>query len=190
VGTDKGFRIYNCEPFKETFKRDFSSGGIASSTHFVAELFNSMAGIQATHVPFKGIPEALNAVIAGTVNYTITPMPNAIPQAASGKVNALGLTVAKRQPQMADTPTIAEAGVKGYESSVWYALLGPRGMPPEIVKRLNTEIGSLIKAELGTQFEADGITPSGAGPEQLAAFVRSESQKWGKVVKQSGAKLD
>jgi len=171
---------------------NFSSGGIASSTHFVAELFNSMAGIQATHVPFKGIPEALNAVIAGTVNYTITPMPNAIPQTASGKVNALGITVAKRQPQMPDTPTIAEAGLAGFRYDTWFGLLAPAETPRPNVQRLNLEVLKAIASpEVRERFAQQGATPSAPQtPDQFGAFIRREITKWAEVARISGARVE
>lgn len=165
---------------------NFSSGGIASSTHFVAELFNSMAGIQATHVPFKGIPEALNAVIAGTVNYTITPMPNAIPQASAGKVNALGITVAKRQPQMSDVPTIAEAGVNGFRYDTWFGLLAPAATPRPVVDRLNTEVVRVLNLpEIRERFRGLGVEPIPMGAREFDKFVAQQAQRFVDLAKQA-----
>lgn len=165
---------------------NFSSGGIASSTHFVAELFNSMAGIQATHVPFKGIPEALNAVIAGTVNYTITPMPNAIPQASAGKVNALGITVAKRQPQMSDVPTIAEAGVNGFRYDTWFGLLAPAATPRPVVDRLNTEVVRVLNLpEIRERFRGLGAEPIPMGAREFDKFIAQQAQRFVDLAKQA-----
>ena len=170
---------------------NFSSGGIASSTHFVAELFNSMAGIQATHVPFKGIPEALNAVIAGTVNYTITPMPNAIPQTASGKVNALGITVAKRQPQMSDTPTIAEAGLAGFRYDTWFGLLAPAATPRPIVDRLNAEVVRVLNLpEIRERFRTLGADPIPMGAREFDKFIAQQAQRFVEVAKQANIKAE
>jgi tripartite-type tricarboxylate transporter receptor subunit TctC len=168
----------------------YGSTGNGSGLHLSMELLKSMSGIDIVHAPYKSAGAAMTDMLGEQLQAMFVSYGAGVGHFKAGRVRPLGATTAQRSKALPDIPTIAEAGLKGYESSVWYALLGPRGMPPEIVKRLNTEIGSLIKAELGTQFEADGITPSGVGPEQLAAFVRSESQKWGKVVKQSGAKLD
>ena len=170
---------------------NFSSGGIASSTHFVAELFNSMAGIQATHVPFKGIPEALNAVIAGTVNYTITPMPNAIPQASAGKVNALGVTVAKRQPQMADTPTIAEAGLAGFRYDTWFGLLAPAATPRPIVDRLNAEVVRVLNLpEIRERFRGLGADPIPMGAREFDKFIAQQAQRFVELAKQANIKAE
>ena len=168
----------------------YGSTGNGSGLHLSMELLKSMSGIDIVHAPYKSAGAAMTDMLGEQLQAMFVSYGAGVGHFKAGRVRPLGATTAQRSKALPDIPTIAEAGLKGYESSVWYALLGPRGTPPEIVKRLNTEIGSLIKAELGAQFEADGITPSGVGPEQLAAFVRSESQKWGKVVKQSGAKLD
>jgi len=170
---------------------NFSSGGIASSTHFVAELFNSMAGIQATHVPFKGIPEALNAVIAGTVNYTITPMPNAIPQASAGKVNALGITVAKRQPQMSDVPTIAEAGVNGFRYDTWFGLLAPAATPRPVVDRLNAEVVRVLNLpEIRERFRGLGAEPIPMGAREFDKFIAQQAQRFVDLAKQANIKAE
>ena len=168
----------------------YGSTGNGSGLHLSMELLKTMTGIDIVHAPYKSAGAAMTDMLGEQLQAMFVSYGAGVGHFKAGRIRPLGATTAQRSKALPDIPTIAEAGVTGYESSVWYALLGPRGMPPEIVKRLNTEIGSLIKAELGAQLEADGITPSGAGPEQLAAFVRSESQKWGKVVKQSGAKLD
>ncbi|MFN9999941.1 MAG: tripartite tricarboxylate transporter substrate-binding protein, partial [bacterium] len=103
-----------------------------------------MAGIQATHVPFKGIPEALTAVASGTVNYTMTPMPNALPQVSGGKVQALGVTVEKRVSQLPEVPTISEAGLAGFRYDTWFGLLAPAATPRPIVDRLNREVVGVL----------------------------------------------
>jgi tripartite-type tricarboxylate transporter receptor subunit TctC len=108
----------------------------------------------------------------------------------AGRVKVLAATTAQRSRALPDIPTIAEAGVPGYDSGVWYALLAPRGTPAAIVKRLNAECAALLKAGLGAQMVADGITPIGSTPEALAAYIKSESIKWAAVVKRSGATVD
>jgi tripartite-type tricarboxylate transporter receptor subunit TctC len=170
---------------------NFSSGGIASSTHFVAELFNSMAGIQATHVPFKGIPEALNAVVSGTVNYTITPMPNAAPQVAAGKVNAVGLTVLKRQPQMPDVPTIGEAAIKGFRYDTWFGLLAPAATPRPVVDRLNAEVVRVLNLpEIRERFSKLGADPIPMGAREFDKFIAQQAQRFVDLAKQANIKAE
>jgi tripartite-type tricarboxylate transporter receptor subunit TctC len=170
---------------------NFSSGGIASSTHFVAELFNSMAGIQATHVPFKGIPEALSAVVSGTVNYTITPMPNAIPQVSAGKVNAVGLTVLKRQPQMPEVPTIGEAAIKGFRYDTWFGLLAPAATPRPVVDRLNAEVVRVLNLpEIRERFRGLGADPIPMAPREFDKFIAQQAQRFVDLAKQANIKAE
>lgn len=165
---------------------NFSSGGIASSTHFVAELFNSMAGIQATHVPFKGIPEALTAVASGTVNYTMTPMPNALPQVSGGKVQALGVTVEKRVSQMPDVPTIAEAGLPGFRYDTWFGLLAPAATPRPIVDRLNREVvGVLNQPAVRERFRGLGADPIPMPAAEFDRFVAQQVDRFIKLARQA-----
>lgn len=165
---------------------NFSSGGIASSTHFVAELFNSMAGIQATHVPFKGIPEALTAVASGTVNYTITPMPNALPQVSGGKVQALGVTVEKRVPQMPEVPTISEAGLTGFRYDTWFGLLAPAATPRPIVDRLNREVvGVLNQPAVRERFRGLGADPIPMPAADFDRFVAQQVERFIKLARQA-----
>ena len=165
---------------------NFSSGGLASSTHFVAELFNSMAGIQATHVPFKGIPEALTAVASGTVNYTITPMPNALPQVSGGKVQALGVTVEKRVPQLEAVPTIAEAGVPGFRYDTWFGLLGPAAMPRPIVDRLNREVVAVLNAPaVRERFRSLGAETIPMPAAEFDRFVVQQVDRFIKLARQA-----
>lgn len=168
----------------------YGSTGNGSGLHLSMELLKTMTGIDIVHAPYKSAGAAMTDMLGEQLQAMFVSYGAGVGHFKAGRVRPLGATTAQRSKALPEVPTIAEAGVKGYESSVWYALLAPRGTPPEIVRRLHTEIVSLLKGELGAQFEADGITPSGAGPEQLAAFARSESIKWGKVVRQSGAKLD
>jgi tripartite-type tricarboxylate transporter receptor subunit TctC len=168
----------------------YGSTGNGSGLHLSMELLKTMTGIDIVHAPYKSAGAAMTDMLGEQLQAMFVSYGAGVGHFKAGRVRPLGATTAQRSKALPEVPTIAEAGVKGYESSVWYALLAPRGTPPEIVRRLHTEIVSLLKGELGVQFEADGITPSGAGPEQLAAFVRSENIKWGKVARQSGAKLD
>ncbi|MBC7780603.1 MAG: tripartite tricarboxylate transporter substrate binding protein [Proteobacteria bacterium] len=170
---------------------NFSSGGIASSTHFVAELFNSMAGIEATHVPFKGIPEALTAVISGTVNYTITPMPNALAQVSASKVNALGVTVAKRTTALPEIPTIAEAGVTGFRYDTWFGLLAPAATPRPLVERLNKEVVRVLNLpEVRERFRSLGAEPIPMGAAEFDTFIAQQVDRFIKVAKQANIRAE
>jgi tripartite-type tricarboxylate transporter receptor subunit TctC len=170
---------------------NFSSGGIASSTHFVAELFNSMAGIEATHVPFKGIPEALTAVLTGTVNYTITPMPNAVAQVNAGKIIPLGVTVAKREPAMPDVPTIAEAGVAGFRYDTWFGLLTAAAAPRPIVDRLNKEIVRILTLpEVRERFRPLGAETIPMAPAEFDKFIAQQVDRFTKLARQANIKAE
>ena len=170
---------------------NFSSGGIASSTHFVAELFNSMAGIEATHVPFKGIPEALTAVLSGTVNYTITPMPNALAQINAGKVNALGVTVSKRDVGLPDVATIAEAGVAGFSYDTWFGLLAPAATPRPIIDRLNKEVVRILGLpEVRERFRTLGAEPIPMRPAEFDKFIAQQVERFAKLAKQANIKVE
>ena len=170
---------------------NYASAGVGSGSHFAVELLKAQTGIDVVHVPFKGIPEALNAVIAGTVNYTITPMPNAIPQTASGKVNALGITVAKRQPQMSDTPTIAEAGLAGFRYDTWFGLLAPAATPRPIVDRLNAEVVRVLNLpEIRERFRTLGADPIPMGAREFDKFIAQQAQRFVEVAKQANIKAE
>jgi tripartite-type tricarboxylate transporter receptor subunit TctC len=168
----------------------YGSTGNGSGLHLSMELLKSMTGVDIVHAPYKSAGAAMTDMLGEQLQAMFVSYGVGVGHFKAGRVRPLGATTAQRSKALPDVPTIAEAGVPGYESSVWYALLAPRGTPPQIVKRLNGEIVSLLKGELGAQYEAVGITPIGSSPEQLAAFARNESIKWGKVVRQSGAKLD
>ena len=168
----------------------YGSTGNGSGLHLSMELLKSMTGIDIVHAPYKSAGAAMTDMLGEQLQAMFVSYGAGVGHFKAGRLRPLAATTAQRSRALPDIPTLAEAGVKGYESSVWYALIAPRGTPREVVSRLHADVVALLKAELGAQFEADGITPLGQGPEALAAFIRSESAKWGKVVRQSGAKLD
>ena len=169
----------------------YSSAGNGSQPHLAAELFKTMTGTQLVHVPYKGAPPAMTDLIAGHVALSFATSPTAVPNVKSGKVRALGVSSTRRIPSLPDVPTIAEAGVPGYEASGVFGLVGPAGIPEAIVQKLNASVVAVVKdpAMLKTLGE-QGYEPLTTTPAEYAAFLRDEVAKWAKVVKESGAKID
>jgi tripartite-type tricarboxylate transporter receptor subunit TctC len=176
---------------KEPGNIDFASSGNGSAQHLVSELFMYMAGIKLNHVPYKGSGPAQNDLMAGIIKVSFVGTPIAIPHMKSGKLKALGVSTAKRSPEMPDVPTVAEAGVPGYEAIVWIGLLAPAGTPKEIVAKLNGDIARLVRTEdVRRLIGPTGMEPDPDTPEQFAAYVKADYDKWGKVVRDSGATVN
>ena len=172
-------------------KIDFASSGNGSAQHLVGALFNSMAGIDLNHVPYKGSGPAMQDLIAGQVGVSFAGVPNVLGHVRSGRLRALGVTTAKRWSELPDVPTLAEAGVAGYEATLWLNVSGPAGMPADIVQRLNTEIAKALKdPEVQNNFRTGGVDAAWMGPQELTAFMRAEYEKWGKVVRDTGATVN
>lgn len=145
--------------------------------------------LQCYVVPYKGAAPATTDVMAGQIQMSFASTPGSIPVVKAGKVKALGVTSAKRIAKLPDVPTVDEAAFPGYEASVWYGVVAPTGTPREIVQRLNTEIARIIADPAQRErMVAGDFEPTTSRPEQFAAFIKSETVKWGKVVKASGAK--
>ena len=173
---------------KEPGKIDFATSGNGSAQHLVTELFMYMAGIKLNHVPYKGSGPAQQDLMSGIVKVSFVGTPIAIPHMKSGRLKALGVSTARRSPEMSDVPTIAEAGVPGYEAIVWIGLLAPAGTPREIVAKLNAEIGKLVRTDDVRRLLAPtGMEPDPDTPEQFGAYLKGDYDKWGKVVRESGA---
>jgi tripartite-type tricarboxylate transporter receptor subunit TctC len=168
----------------------YASTGNGSGLHLSMELLKSMAKIDLVHVPYKSAGAAITDLLAGQVQAQFISYGTGVGHFKAGRLRVLAASTAQRSRALPDVPTIAEAGVPGYDSGVWYALLAPRGTPPAVIKRLYSECAQLVKAELGTQMVNNGITPIGSTPEQLAAYIKSEIAKWAEVVKRSGATVD
>lgn len=169
----------------------FASSGNGTSQHLSGELFKTMTGVEMQHIPYKGSPPALQDVIAGQVSMTFDNITTAWPQAKAGPLRALAVTTAKRSSVAPDVPTLAEAGLPGYEVGSWQGVFAPAGTPPAIVRRLNTEmVGILRMPEVRDKLIGLGAEPVGNSPEEFAVLVRSEVAKWADVVKKSGAKVD
>jgi tripartite-type tricarboxylate transporter receptor subunit TctC len=172
-------------------KIDYASSGNGSAQHLVGALFASAAGIDLNHVPYKGSSQAMQDVLGGRVKVHFAGIPNVINHVRSGRLRALGVTTAQRWNEMPDVPTIAEAGVPGYEASLWLSLFAPARTPAPIVTRLAEEIGKALQdADLVQKLHAAGIAASYLGPKEFGEFLRAEYDKWGKVVKDTGATVN
>jgi len=173
---------------REPGKIDYASSGNGSAQHLVTALFAHMSGIQLNHVPYKGSGPAQQDLMSGVVKMSFVGTPIAIPHVNSGRLKALGVSTARRSAEMPQVPTIAEAGVPGYEALVWIGLLAPKGTPGEIVAKLNGEITNLLGTdEVHRLLTPTGMEPAPDSPQQFGAYLRSEFDKWGKAVRDSGA---
>ena len=169
----------------------YGSAGQGSSTHLAYALFTTLAHIDITHVPYKGTGPALIDAMAGQVQSLVGNVLSSVHFAKAGKLRALAVTTAKRSPALPDLPTLAESGVKGYESSTWHAWFAPAGTPQPIVAKLNAELAKSAKSpDVLSRLAPDGGEPIGSSPEQLRQFVISDIARWRKVVKDAGIKLD
>ncbi len=168
---------------------NFASAGIGTSPQMSIELLKSMAGIDMVHIPYKGTAPGVVDVLAGQVLVMAPNVLTALPHIKSGKLRALAVTSAKRSAALPDVPTVAEAGLPGYDSTQWYGVLAPAGTNRGIVARLHDAIArSLRDEEVGKRLAADGAEPVGSSPEEFAAFIKSETEKWAKVAQAAGIK--
>jgi tripartite-type tricarboxylate transporter receptor subunit TctC len=169
----------------------FGSSGKGSSQHLSGELFESKLGAQMLHVPYKGSAPAMQALLGGEVDMVFENIAAAVPLVKAGKLRALAVTSGDRAASLPDVPTVADAGLPGYEIVSWQAVFAPANTPKPIVQRLAKEIAAIIKdPEVTDRLTKLGIDPSGAGPEELAAFQKAEVAKWGDLIKTAGIKVD
>jgi tripartite-type tricarboxylate transporter receptor subunit TctC len=172
-------------------KITYASSGNGSAQHLMGGMFEAMAGVQMKHVPYRSSAGAANDLVAGVVDVSFAGVPNALAQVPAGRLKALAVTTPKRVPQLPDVPTLQEAGVSGYEGSVWLALLAPANTPREIVTRLNTELAKVMaQPETRKALNDAGVEPSLSTPEALQTYMASELERWGKVVKSADIKAD
>jgi len=170
---------------------DYASSGNGSSQHLVGALFCSMAGAPLNHVPYRGSSQAMNDVLAGTVPVSFVGVPNALSAVNSGRLRALAVSTAKRYPGMPDVPTLDEAGVKGYDATIWLGLLAPPNTPRDIVDKLNAAITKVLNEPSAKKLMSSaGVDVATSTPEQFAALLKSEYDRWGKVVKETGATVN
>jgi len=170
---------------------NYASSGPGTPYHMAGELFKAMSGTDIVHVPHKGSGEARNSVLGGHVQMMFDAVPTMAENIKSGQVRALGVTGTKRSAVLPDVPTIAEAGVPGYESTIWLGLMAPIGTPKPIVDKLNAEIAAIMRRpDVVQSWAAQGAEPTFMTPEQFEAFLRKDIEKWANVVKISGAKAE
>lgn len=162
---------------------NFPSAGVGSSSHLAGELLKSLAKIDMVHVPFKGGGPALVAMISSEVQIMFATMPAAMPHVKSGKARAIAVTTAKRSQAMPELPTIAEAGVTGYEASTWYGLLAPAKTPKPVVDRIHAETVKILAGPARQRLEVQGFEPIGGTPAEFSAYIKSEIVKWAKIIR-------
>ena len=172
-------------------KLNYASSGTGSGNHLMGEMLKTAAGIDIVHVPYAGGGPGLVALLAREVELMITPPPTLMPMAKAGRVRLIAVSSAKRSPAIPDVPTIAESGFPGFEATVWYCVVAPRGTPQPIVSRLHGALTAVLtSAEFRERLLADGATAETSSPDELTAWVKSEIVKFAKVIKTSGAKAD
>jgi tripartite-type tricarboxylate transporter receptor subunit TctC len=172
-------------------KLTMGSGGNGTTGHLGGELFKAMTGTFIVHVPYKGSPQAINDLIAGNVQLMFDNLSSIGPHAKSGRVRGIAVSGSRRSPVFPDLPTIAEAGVPGYETVAWGGVIGPAKLPPEVVARLGKEIkAALAHPNLVERYRQLDTEPDGGSPEEFLALVRRETPKWAEVIRRSGAKVD
>jgi tripartite-type tricarboxylate transporter receptor subunit TctC len=177
----------NANPGKLTF----ASAGAGGTIHLSGELFKSMTGVDMVHVAYKSSPIAHIDIISGQVHLMFDAMPTALPQVKAGKLRALAVTTAKRSSQLPELPTVAEAGVPGFEASGWFGFAAPAGTSRNVVGKLNTELVRILNlAEVKERLVGLGAEPVGDTPEEFAKFIRAEAAKWGKVIKALNLKIE
>jgi tripartite-type tricarboxylate transporter receptor subunit TctC len=170
---------------------NYASSGNGTIVHLAGETFKSMAGVDLVHVPYKGSAPATVAVIAGDVAFIFSTMPAALPHVKSGKLRALAVTTPARVGAVQDIPTVAESGLPAFDLTLYSGVIGPAGMPREIVERMNGELAKVVNSpEIKEFFATQGATPMASSPEQFAEHMRADIVKLGKAVKASGAKAD
>ena len=167
----------------------YASSGVGSATHMTTELFRMMTGVDIVHVPYKGSGQAMTDLIGGQVGVAFDQITSSLPHVQAGKLRALAVTSARRFPSVPDLPSVAEAGVPGYESVSWNGIAAPAATPRDIVNRIQAEVARALQApDMKERFLKDGIEGIGSTPEQFAAHIRAERAKWEKVVEAAGIK--
>jgi tripartite-type tricarboxylate transporter receptor subunit TctC len=171
-------------------KLSYASGGAGTSNHLAAELFKFMAGVNLQHVPYRGVSVSVPDILGGRIPVAFLSTPTALPLARDGKLRALAVGTDKRWAAAPEIPTMDEAGIRGFNSTVWHSFLAPAGTPPPIVERLHREtLRILALPDIRKKFEDQGLAVIGNTPAEFAAVIKAEGQQWAKVIKESGLKL-
>ena len=172
-------------------KLNFATGGIGASDHIATELFMSLTGVRMVHVPYKGGAPAMIDLLAGNVDVGFSTVATAMGPIKAGRLRALGVTSGKRFELLPDVPTIAEAGVPGYESVSWYGLFAPAGTPAEIIRKLNAETVAVLQTEdVRRRLTESGVLPVSSAPDAFAAYITAETARWGKLIRANGIKAE
>lgn len=170
---------------------NYGSAGSGTTTHLGGAMFSTMAGIEMTHVAYKGSAPALTDLLAGQLQLSFASVPTALPHIKSGRLRALAITRLQRSKVLPELPTVHESGISGFDISLWQGLVAPAGTPPAIVKKLNEELAAHLRMpQLGAKLAAQGLEPVGNTPGEFAAYMKAEAYKWANVVKATGARPD
>jgi tripartite-type tricarboxylate transporter receptor subunit TctC len=170
---------------------NYASSGNGTVAHLAAESFQKVAGVKLTHIPYKGASQGITDVMSGQVQLYVSSIPTLIGHIKSGKMRAIAVTSSKRVDDLPQVPTLAESGYKGFEAVTWFGVLGPASLPRDVVAKLNADINKALKdPELARKLGDQGADVAGSTPEQFGKLIRDDIARWGKIVKESGAKVD
>ena len=170
---------------------NYASAGTGTAPHLSGELFNAMAGVRMVHIPYKGSPPAVTDLLAGEVALMFSPSSTVLPHVKTGRLRALAVTTAARLPSLPELPTVAESGLKGYETITWFGFVAPARTPPAVITRLNAEIVKVLALpEVRNLFASQGIETLGGTPDRFASYIRDEIAKWAEAIRLSGAKAE
>lgn len=170
---------------------NMGSAGNGTTNHLSGELFKAMAGVKIVHVPYKGSGPAMADLLANQVQLMFDNLPGSLPHVKAGRLRALAVTSTTRSPALPDVPTMAEAGITGYEADVWFGVVGPRNLPPAVATRLSQEIARIAQdKDMRAKLAQAGASPLSGTPDQFSMLIRKDTEKWAKLVKDSGASID
>ena len=170
---------------------NYGSAGNGSSNHLVGEMFKTAAGIEMVHIPYRGGGPGMMALVGGQIDLLVGQVPTVATMVNAGRLRAIAVSGAKRSPALPEVPTMAEAGLPGFDATAWYSIVVPAGTPKPIISRLHAELVKILKsADIRERLISEGADVETCTPEELAAFVRAEIPKWSKAVKDSGSKID
>ena len=176
---------------KDPGKLNYGSAGVGSAAHLAMALLEHQAGVKFNHVPFKGGGPSMIATVAGQVDFSMPAFPTSVPHLKAGRLRIIGVTGTKREPTMPDVPTVAEAGLPGFEFVIWFGLFAPAKTPKAIVTLLNREmVKALATADMRAQLEKVGVNPKSSTPEELGKLLRSDVAKWAKIIQSAGIPIN